>query len=102
MDDVVEIKNGAVYLSAVIAEKYFANIQTAILVRKDESLLVLPVHHVAAGGYLLKRRNAAGDRVIHGADFLRDQGFDGGKTLQRHTYWDPVVAGLFIADVFAN
>lgn len=98
----VEVKNGAVYLPGAIAEQHFGKLETVILIRRDFNLLVMPVHDVTAGGYLLKRRNASGDRVIHGADFLRDQGFDGDRSKRCEAYWDASAAALVLPDVFVN
>ncbi len=41
-------------------------------------MLVLPVRYAASGGYVLKIRNAAGDRVVDAGDFFRDHGLDDG------------------------
>ena len=42
----------------------------------SDDLLILPVRHAAAGGYLLKLRNGAGDRVVNAPDFFREHGLD--------------------------
>lgn len=102
MFQAVEVKNGAVYLPSALAEKHFGKLETVILIRREANLLVLPVHDVTAGGYLLKRRNASGDRVIHGADFLRDQGFEGENSKLCDAYWDPASAALVLPGIFAN
>ena len=38
--------------------------------------MILPVRHAAAGGYVLKLRNSAGDRVVHAPDFFREHHID--------------------------
>ena len=64
----VNIKNGAVYLTAEIAEVYFNGIEAVIVLHRDNAIHVLPVHQMAAGGCFLKQRNAAGDRVASAPD----------------------------------
>ena len=59
----VDIRRGSVYLPAAVVDTYFAGIDNVIVIIRDGAVLVLPVHHAAAGGCLLKIRNAAGDRV---------------------------------------
>jgi hypothetical protein len=68
------LRRGSLYLDQVIYERFFAGLDTIILLRRDDDLLILPVRNAAAGGYLLKRRNGAGDRVVTAPDFFRDNG----------------------------
>jgi hypothetical protein len=75
-------RRGRLYLAAETYERYFPGIGTVILLRRERDLLVLPVRHAAAGGYVMKQRNAAGDRVIDGADFFRDHGL--GENIEWH------------------
>lgn len=59
----MDIRRGSVYLPVSVVETYFRGIDSVIVIIRDGAVLVLPVHHAAAGGCLLKIRNAAGDRV---------------------------------------
>ncbi|WP_149756016.1 hypothetical protein [Roseivivax sediminis] len=59
----IRIRGGGLYMSAVVCDHCFAGVEAVVLLRLDENVVVLPVRHAAAGGYLLKRRDATGDRV---------------------------------------
>ena len=72
----VSLKRGALYVSCEVYDRYFAGLEAVILLRRDRDLCILPVRHAAAGGYLLKLRNKAGDRVVHAPDFFRECGID--------------------------
>jgi hypothetical protein len=73
----VGIRDGAVYLPAALAETHFKGIDAVIILIRDGAVNVLPVHRMAAGGCLLKVRNAAGDRVAVAPDVFRANGLDG-------------------------
>ncbi len=70
----VHFKDGRLYLTRAACDEFLIGCATVALLRQDEDLLVLPVHNAASGGYVLKIRNTAGDRVVSAADFFRDQG----------------------------
>ena len=70
----VDVRRGAVYLPAAVAETYFNGIEAVIMLIRDGDLLVMPVHQMASGGCLLKRRNAAGDRVASAPDVFEANG----------------------------
>ena len=92
----IRIRRGALYLSREVCDRYFAGADAVILLRRDADLLVLPVRHAAAGGYLLKQRNGAGDRVVHAADLLRDETDAGEDDRELPAFWDPAQAGLVV------
>jgi hypothetical protein len=96
----VTLKRGGLYLSRSVYERYFAGLETIVLIRRERDLLLLPVRHAAAGGYLLKRRNGAGDRVVNAPDFFRAQGFDDETAREFVVAWDSKRAALVAADVF--
>lgn len=98
----VIVKRGSLYLPGEIYNRYFANLEGVILQRRGDDLVVLPVQHVPSGGYLLKRRNAAGDRVVTAADFFRSQGIDDDAECCAATRWDSAAAGLCADAVFAT
>ena len=98
----VTVRRGNVYLSKETYECYFAGLDGAILQRRGDDLLVLPVRHAPSGGYLLNRRNAAGDRVVSAVDFFRLHQIDEDFELHPETQWDPAAAGLCARGVFAT
>ena len=88
------IRRGALYMSAATCEQYFANIDAVALLRRDRALVVLPVLHAAAGGYLLKQRNSRGDRVVSAPEFFRACGFDDDAEVVLEAHWDDHAAAL--------
>lgn len=96
----VEFRNGRLYLGRSTYDDYFSGGNSIILLREDKDLLILPVRHAGSGGYLIKIRNAAGDRVISGADFFRDQGLDDEAAWQGRYAWCERLAGLRLYDMF--
>lgn len=102
MTPTVTVKRGSLYLSKEMCDRYFAGLDGVVLQRRDDDLLVLPVRHAAAGGYLLKRRNVAGDRVVSAADFFRGHGIEDDRELHPQTRWDETAAGLYASGVFGG
>jgi hypothetical protein len=95
----VSIRRGALYLQHDVCDLYFAAIDGVVLLRREADLFILPVRHAAAGGYLLKRRNAAGDRVVHAPDFFMEQGLRD-EELSRMGQWDQAHAALIVPGLF--
>lgn len=98
--DIIQVRRGGLYLSRELCERYFAGLETVILLRRDVHLLILPVRHAAAGGYLLKRRNSAGDRVVLAPDFFREHGLDDLVEREFAVCWDPDQAALILKHAF--
>lgn len=73
----LSIRDGSVYLPASVAATYFRGIDAVVVLIRDGTLMVLPVHQATAGGCLLKLRNAAGDRVAQARDLFQDRGLLG-------------------------
>ena len=94
------LKRGSLYLARAICDRFFAGLETLILLRRDDDLLILPVRHAAAGGYLLKRRNGAGDRVVNAPDFFRDNGIADEAECTLPIGWSEQVGGLTSKDAF--
>jgi len=92
----VTVRGGQLYLSAALCEQYLSGLDSVILLRRAGDLLILPVRHPAAGGYLLKRRNRAGDRVVSAPDFFREQGFDDEAEFCAPAVWSEDNGGLVI------
>jgi hypothetical protein len=97
----VELRRGSLYLARELYQRHFAGLDGVVLLRRDDDLLVLPVRHSAAGGYLLKIRNSAGDRVVHAADFFRAHGVADADHLTLPAAWEPDRAALVAAGAFA-
>lgn len=98
----IALKRGALYLSRDVCERYLAGLNTVILLRRENDLLILPVRHAAAGGYLLKVRNAAGDRMVDGVDFFRANDAYSADARVLAIAWSTELAALRAADAFAS
>lgn len=98
----VELRRGSLYLSSDVYERYFQDLAAVILLRRENDLLILPVRHAAGGGYLLKLRNAAGDRVVNAMDFFREHGFEDADEATLTVAWSTSDAALKATDAFAT
>jgi hypothetical protein len=96
----ITLRQGALHLSRETYERYFAGLEGVILLRRDRDLCILPVRHAAAGGYLLKVRNKAGDRVVHAPDFFRQQNVDDRIALELTVSWSAERGALVAAELF--
>jgi hypothetical protein len=88
------LRRGSLYLDQEVYQSYFAPLSGIVLLRDGESLLVMPVRLAGAGGYLVKVRNAAGDRVVDAADFFRSQGIDDAVAVEIDAAWDEARGAL--------
>jgi hypothetical protein len=70
----IAVRKGSVYLPAEVVGTYFRGVQSVVVLIREGTLLLLPVRHATAGGYLLKLRNAAGDCVAHAHDVFLEHG----------------------------
>lgn len=93
----VQIRDGSLYMEAGLYSAFFSGLDSLVLLRQEEKMLMLPVRHAAAGGLLLKVRNSRGDRVVHAREFLTDQGLDEKQTWTLPVQWDSR-AGALVAD----
>lgn len=96
----IKIRDSRIYLDADIYERYFRGVESVILLRRDNNLLILPVRHAAAGGYLLKIRNSAGDRVVNATDFLEYHGLKSETEISSPVFWSRENAALIADDIF--
>jgi hypothetical protein len=96
----VTVKRGSLYLAREVYDRYFPQLDAVILLRRDDDLLILPVRHTASGGYLLKLRSAAGDRVVSAPDFFREQGIEEDREICLTVAWSPEKAALCAVDAF--
>jgi hypothetical protein len=94
------IRGGALHLAHAAYERFFAGVGAVVLLREGADLLVLPVRSAAAGGYVLKVRNAAGDRVVAAADFLRAQGLEDETEVLPSFSWQADRHALLVQHVF--
>lgn len=101
----VDVRSGSVYLSAAVVETYFQNIGAVIVLIRDGSLQILPVHRMAAGGCLLKVRNAAGDRVASAPDVFHANDLGHWAATGLEAQWSADQGALLVdlpAGVFEN
>jgi len=96
----VTVKRGSLYLAPEVYDRYLPKLDAVILLRRDDDLLILPVRHAASGGYLLKLRSAAGDRVVSAPDFFREQGIEDDQELRLTVTWSAEKAALCAVDAF--
>jgi hypothetical protein len=96
----VTVRRGSLYLASAVYDRYFPGLDAVVLLRREDDLLILPVRHAASGGYLLKRRNGAGDRVVSAPDFFREQEIGEDVELCLQVAWSPEKAALCAVDAF--
>ncbi len=96
-DGCVRIARGSLYLDAAFYGRCFREVGTVVLLEDPEGLLLVPVTHAAAGGLLVKVRNARQDRVIHAPEALAGRGVPANLDGCFPAFWDPGRAGLRIA-----
>jgi hypothetical protein len=94
------VRRGTLHFTSDVYERYFRDLGNVVLLRDGSDLIVLPVHHHAAGGYVIKLRSASGDRAVQGADFFRDHGIDDNVELTVPAQWSSERAALVAAGVF--
>lgn len=99
---VIRIRRGSLLFDAALYERYFRGLDGVILLRRDGDLLILPVRHTAAGGYLMKLRSARGERVVTAVDFFRDNGLDDTDERRLRVGWSSDLSALVAIDVFAT
>ncbi|WP_119458730.1 hypothetical protein [Rhodospirillaceae bacterium SYSU D60014] len=98
----VTVTRGSLYLPKEVYDRYFAGVEAVVLQRRSEDLMVLPVRHAPAGGYLLKRRNARGDRVVSAPEFFRSQGVDDDREIDSTIQWDAAASALLAGGLFRH
>ena len=68
--DEIHMRGGSLYLDAALCARYFDGIQAVALLCDEDGGYLIPLTMVGTGGYLLKIRNARGDRVVHCPEFI--------------------------------
>ena len=93
----LDVRAGAVYLPAEVVRTYFTGVEAVILLIRDGSLQILPVRRMAAGGCLLKIRNAAGDRVAVAPDGFHANGLGDWSAKGLEARWSAEQGALVVA-----
>ena len=101
MNKTIKIRRGSVYFSVDVYDTYFAGLEAVIILIRDDKLLVLPVMQMAAGGCLLKVRNASGDRVATAPDVFEAHGLTDFSAESVPVQWSSE-EGALIAPLTAN
>jgi len=91
----LRLSNGSLYLSVEYYDRYFKGLGSVVLVNRDKQLLIMPIHNEAGGGFLMKIRNARGDRVIHAQEFLAFHGLENMDEAV-HGRWDSELSALVL------
>jgi hypothetical protein len=94
----IRIGEGGIYLSASVCEQYFGGVEAVILLRWENDIGILPVRHAAAGGYLLKRRNLAGDCLVFAPEFFEHVSRRNAPVECFEAQWDDGRAALLVRD----
>ena len=98
----IGFRNGRLYVPCAACRSYFGDSEAVALLRRGGDLLVLPVRHAAAGGYILKIRNSAGDRVITAPDFFRAEGVDETQVWDGQADWSEDHAAVALYGFFSR
>jgi hypothetical protein len=96
----ITLRRGGLHFNRHVYESFFSGLDNVVLLRDGADLLVLPVRNQAAGGYVIKLRNAAGDRTVNAADFFRDNGIDDVVEVTLPAQWSAERAALIVATTF--
>ena len=97
---VLVVRRGALHLTRKVYERFFDRLDNVVLLRDGGDLVILPVRHQAAGGYVIKLRSGAGDRAVVAADFFRDNGVDDDVQLTLSAAWDDARSALIATGAF--
>lgn len=98
----ISFRDGRLYVSRAACDAYFCDSGSVALLRRGGDLLVLPVRHAAGGGYILKIRNSAGDRVITAPDFFLAEGIAETAMWNGAITWSDDRAALALHGFFAD
>jgi hypothetical protein len=96
---VVSIRRGALHFTSDVYERYFSGLANIVLLKHDDALVIMPVSHAAAGGYVIKTRNRRGDRAVGAEDFFREFGIDDETELTLSAQWSDEHAALIVQGV---
>jgi hypothetical protein len=99
-EEYIRLARGSIYLDSALCAAYFSDTAALAAIVRDGHAYLLPLRGPAAGGLLLKVRNARGDRVVHADEFLLTLGI-AGSAPERWVgvRWVPDMAGLLLEEV---
>lgn len=86
--DEIRLRGGSLYLDAALCARYLDGIQAVALWRDEGGAYLIPLTMVGTGGYLLKIRNARGDRVVDCPEFVTQLGFSAEAESVLRVCWD--------------
>src|ERR1700735_1938944 len=96
----IRISRGSIYLDRDLYTSCWSGVCAVAAVVREGRVYLLPLRGPAAGGLLLKVRNARGDRVVHADEFLHTLGISSIAPERWVTVrWMPDMAGLLLEDV---
>ena len=72
MSACLSVRKGSIYIPSSDCETFFRGLDAVIVVVRENELNVMPVQQMSAGGYILKIRNANGDRVVTAPDVFAE------------------------------
>jgi hydrogenase maturation protease len=96
----VTVQRGSLHIARKVYDRYLPGVETVALLRRDDDLVILPLRSALAGGYLLKIRNSAGDRVVNAPDFFSANGFNSPTSIELAVEWTDDDAALVGARAF--
>lgn len=96
----LSIRRGTLYFARDVYERYFKGLDNVVLLRDGTDLIVLPVRNPSAGGYVIKLKNAAGDRAVQAADFFRENNVEDHIEMTLPAQWSDDRAALVTPGVF--
>ncbi|MFZ5559019.1 MAG: hypothetical protein ACOZDY_20270 [Pseudomonadota bacterium] len=64
------VARGSIYLDRELCDLYLPGVSAVAILRREGRMFLVPLTGTAAGGLLLKVRNARGDRVVHAPETL--------------------------------
>lgn len=99
------LRHGSLRLPIATYERFFAGLDSVLLLPRGGDLLILPVQAAAGGGQLLKIVNAAGDRAVCGVELFRARGVDpelveGFREARFEARWSAADAALIVDRFF--
>lgn len=97
---IICVRRGSLHLTRQIYERFFNALDNVVLLRDGHDLIVLPVRHQAAGGYVVKVRTGDGDRAVAAADFFRENGVEDEAQLTLVGAWSEERAALILRGAF--
>lgn len=97
----LRLRRGALLFEASVYDAHFNGLSNLVLLRDGAALLILPVRHAGAGGYVAKWRNSKGDRIVAAPDFFRGAGLDDDVERDLTAKWQDERAALIIDDLFS-